>query len=35
MHGFVRATNGTIKTFEVPEAGSDAYQGTYPTNHAV
>jgi len=29
-HGFVRAPNGEITTFDVPGAGTGAIQGTYP-----
>jgi hypothetical protein len=29
-HGFVRARDGTITTFDVPDAGAGAFQGTSP-----
>ena len=29
-HGFVRAKNGTITLFDVPGAGTGAFQGTFP-----
>jgi predicted membrane protein len=29
-HGFVRATNGTITTFDAPGAGTGTYEGTEP-----
>ena len=29
-HGFVRAPNGAITTFDVPGAGTGAFQGTLP-----
>jgi hypothetical protein len=30
LHGFVRASDGTITTFDVPGAGTGAGQGTLP-----
>src|SRR5262249_10538051 len=30
IHGFVRAANGTITTFDVPGAGTGPGQGTFP-----
>lgn len=29
-HGFVRAADGTLTTFDIPGAGGGAYQGTIP-----
>ena len=29
-HGFVRAADGTITTFDIPGAGTGAFQGTFP-----
>ena len=29
-HGFLRARNGTITTFDVPGAGAGSGQGTFP-----
>jgi hypothetical protein len=29
-HGFLRAPDGTITTFAVPEAGTGSFQGTVP-----
>jgi hypothetical protein len=29
-HGFVRAPDGTITTFDAPGAGTGAWQGTFP-----
>ena len=29
-HGFVRATNGAITTFDAPDAGTGLFQGTIP-----
>src|ERR1700685_2498560 len=31
-HGFVRAANGTITTFDAPKAGAGANQGTLPAH---
>ena len=31
-HGFVRAPDGNITTFDVPGAGTGAFQGTIPAN---
>ncbi len=28
-HGFLRATDGTVTTFDAPDAGTLAYQGTF------
>ena len=32
IHGFVRAPDGSIMTFEAPGAGSGSYQGTFVSN---
>ena len=29
-HGFVRASGGTLATFDVPGAGTGSFQGTIP-----
>jgi hypothetical protein len=30
LHGFLRAADGTITTFDVPGAGTSFFQGTQP-----
>jgi hypothetical protein len=32
-HGFVRASDGTITTFDVPDAGTGPFQGTIPLSN--
>lgn len=32
-HGFVRASDGTITTFDVPGAGTLGGQGTFPVSN--
>ena len=32
-HGFVRASNGAITTFDVPSAGTGPFQGTIPLSN--
>jgi hypothetical protein len=32
-HGFVRARDGTITTFDAPGAGTGSGQGTFPNGH--
>jgi hypothetical protein len=31
-HGFLRATNGTVTTFDAPGAGTTSFQGTFPSS---
>lgn len=32
VHGYVRASNGSIREFDAPKAGSAAFEGTFPSS---